>query len=67
MLTYFFIGKSAVTVQFTEGKFDGQYNPTIESCYKKTLKHGGVTYSINLVDTAGQVCKFIFDSIYNFL
>jgi len=42
-------------VQFVDNHFVESYNPTIENTFVKELKYKGVNYSIELVDTAGQV------------
>jgi len=48
-------GKSSICVQFVDNHFVESYNPTIENTFVKELKYKGVNYSIELVDTAGQV------------
>jgi Ras family protein len=49
------VGKTAVTIQFTEQRFAENYNPTIENTFKKSINHRGHTYLADIVDTAGQV------------
>lgn len=44
-------GKSAVTIQFAENHFAEAYNPTIENTFHKTLKHKGVEYELEIIDT----------------
>jgi small GTP-binding protein len=48
-------GKSSICVQFVDNHFVESYNPTIENTFVKDIKHKGVNYAIELVDTAGQV------------
>jgi Ras family protein len=48
------VGKSAVTIQFAENHFAEAYNPTVENTFHKTLKHKGVEYELEIIDTAGQ-------------
>ncbi|ELR24800.1 Rasrelated GTPase [Acanthamoeba castellanii str. Neff] len=48
------VGKSAVTIQFSENHFAEAYNPTIENTFHKTLKHKGTEYELEIIDTAGQ-------------
>ncbi|CAF3994874.1 unnamed protein product [Rotaria magnacalcarata] len=47
------VGKSALTVQFVEGKFIGKYDPTIEDCYRKQIEIDGVDCMLEILDTAG--------------
>eukprot|EP01080_Neovahlkampfia_damariscottae_P010422 gene10422-2949_t len=48
------VGKTSLTVQLTENRFDSEYNPTIEDTYTKQMKIDDVKYSLNILDTAGQ-------------
>ena len=48
------VGKSSLIVQFVENHFAETYYPTIESTFTKQLKHKGVDYIAEIVDTAGQ-------------
>eukprot|EP00005_Dracoamoeba_jomungandri_P005870 CAMPEP_0174260500 /NCGR_PEP_ID=MMETSP0439-20130205/9777_1 /TAXON_ID=0 /ORGANISM="Stereomyxa ramosa, Strain Chinc5" /LENGTH=184 /DNA_ID=CAMNT_0015344755 /DNA_START=69 /DNA_END=623 /DNA_ORIENTATION=+ len=48
------VGKSAITIQFTEGHFVEGYTPTIEHTFHKTIKYKGHEYEIEVIDTAGQ-------------
>lgn len=48
------VGKSAITIQFIQGQFMEQYDPTIEDKYHKTIVVDGDPVSIDVVDTAGQ-------------
>jgi len=54
------VGKSAITIQFTENHFVDSYNPTIENTFHKTIKHKGVDYECEIIDTAGQDESSIF-------
>lgn len=47
------VGKTALTIQFTEEKFVEDYNPTIESTHKKIFKHRNTFFTTNIIDTAG--------------
>lgn len=49
------VGKSAVTVQGCEHRFEASYIPTIEHTYKKVVTLQGVAYEVVVVDTAGLV------------
>lgn len=48
------VGKSSLTIQFVEGQFVDDYDPTIENTFRTNIKHRGQEYMIELVDTAGQ-------------
>ena len=48
------VGKSTVTIQFTENHFVEGYNPTIENSFHKTIKYQGEDFHLDIVDTAGQ-------------
>lgn len=48
------VGKTALTVQFTQQVFEDEYNPTIEDTYRKDVMIDGVTFTMNILDTAGQ-------------
>lgn len=49
-------GKTSLTQQFiTPPTYNEQYYPTIEATSNKTVKHHGVEYDCEIVDTAGQV------------
>jgi Ras family protein len=58
------VGKTAVTIQFTEQRFAENYNPTIENTFKKCIHHRGHTYMTDIVDTAGQDQFSIFQPRY---
>ena len=48
------VGKSAMTIQFINGLFVSDYDPTIEDSYTKTMTYQGQTYSVEILDTAGE-------------
>jgi Ras family protein len=48
------VGKTALTIQFTEERFVEDYNPTIESTHKRIFKHRRTNFTTNIIDTAGQ-------------
>ncbi|EFC47605.1 ras family small GTPase, partial [Naegleria gruberi] len=50
------VGKSAITIQFTQNIFDRQetYDPTIEDAYYCKRMIDGVGVELEIVDTAGQ-------------
>ena len=60
MCAYFRLcaGKSSLTVQFVENHFVESYYPTIENTFSKTIKYKGQEYTTEIIDTAGQVCRF---------
>ncbi|KAL0489004.1 Ras-like protein RHEB [Acrasis kona] len=58
------VGKTAVTIQFTESRFVENYDPTIENTFKKKINHRGTTYLTDIVDTAGQDQFSIFQPRY---
>jgi Ras homolog enriched in brain len=44
-----------MTVQFVESHFVESYYPTIENTFSKNIRYRGHEYSIEIIDTAGQV------------
>lgn len=48
------VGKSALTIQFVQGQFVKDYNPTIEDAYNKRFSVDGRIIQLNITDTAGQ-------------
>jgi len=48
------VGKSAITIQFIQGLFVEEYDPTIEDSYRKPCSVDGLSTVIDLLDTAGQ-------------
>ena len=56
------VGKSAITIQFCQKRFQDHYNPTIEDTYRKeiTVQCGKKdketkTFDLEILDSAGQV------------
>ncbi|KAK9461523.1 P-loop containing nucleoside triphosphate hydrolase protein [Lipomyces oligophaga] len=47
------VGKSAITVQFTQGVFLDSYDPTIEDSYRRVLEIDGRSCQLDILDTAG--------------
>eukprot|EP00277_Geminigera_cryophila_P004425 CAMPEP_0179430842 /NCGR_PEP_ID=MMETSP0799-20121207/15874_1 /TAXON_ID=46947 /ORGANISM="Geminigera cryophila, Strain CCMP2564" /LENGTH=253 /DNA_ID=CAMNT_0021207461 /DNA_START=200 /DNA_END=961 /DNA_ORIENTATION=- len=64
VLGFMGVGKSAVTIQFTEGHFAEPYSPTIENTFQKLIRHKGVEYQTDILDTAGQDEYQIFHTRY---
>ncbi|KAF2363284.1 Small GTP-binding protein domain [Trinorchestia longiramus] len=54
VMGYQSVGKSTLCIQFVEGHFVDNYDPTIENTFHKNLKVRGEDYTLELVDTAGQ-------------
>jgi len=48
------VGKSALTLRYTNDIFDEDYNPTIEDAYRKQIDIDGRTATLDILDTAGQ-------------
>ncbi|KNC71553.1 hypothetical protein SARC_15907, partial [Sphaeroforma arctica JP610] len=48
------VGKSALTVQFTQSTFVEEYDPTIEDTYRKQFVVDDLPVAVNILDTAGQ-------------
>jgi len=48
------VGKSSLVIQFIENHFVEAYYPTIENTFSKSVKHNGVDYDCDIIDTAGQ-------------
>lgn len=49
------VGKSYLTIRFTNGKFDeNAYDPTIEDQYNKSFELDGLALKLEILDTAGQ-------------
>ncbi|EAY19156.1 small GTP-binding protein, putative [Trichomonas vaginalis G3] len=48
------VGKSALTIQFVQGQFITDYDPTIEDAYKRPLNVDGESVQLDITDTAGQ-------------
>jgi small GTP-binding protein len=48
------VGKSALTIQFVQGYFITDYDPTIEDSYKRVLAVDSENVQLDILDTAGQ-------------
>lgn len=48
------VGKSALTLQFIQGQFVPDYDPTIEDAYRKPTTIDGSPLLLDVLDTAGQ-------------
>lgn len=48
------VGKSALTIQLIQGRFNASYDPTFEDSYTKLLNVDGTDIKLNILDTAGQ-------------
>jgi len=48
------VGKSCLTIQFTQNHFVKEYDPTIENSYRKQITLDDETCMLDILDTAGQ-------------
>eukprot|EP01120_Amphizonella_sp_Union-15-10_P005084 TRINITY_DN1581_c0_g1_i1.p1 TRINITY_DN1581_c0_g1~~TRINITY_DN1581_c0_g1_i1.p1 ORF type:complete len:213 (+),score=30.61 TRINITY_DN1581_c0_g1_i1:37-675(+) len=48
------VGKSAITIQFINRRFEDRYDPTIEDRYSKVIEYEGIQCFLEIFDTAGQ-------------
>lgn len=48
------VGKSALSIRFTNDHFHEDYDPTIEDAYRKRVKIDGRMAMLDILDTAGQ-------------
>jgi len=48
------VGKSCLTIQFTQNHFIREYDPTIENSYRKQLEIDEEPCTLDILDTAGQ-------------
>uniref|UniRef100_A0A6A7G5G3 Ras-like protein n=1 Tax=Hirondellea gigas TaxID=1518452 RepID=A0A6A7G5G3_9CRUS len=48
------VGKSAMTLQYVQGVFVMDYDPTIEDAYRKPVEIDGHSCMLDILDTAGQ-------------
>ena len=48
------VGKSALTLQYIQGQFVPDYDPTIEDAYRKHTQVDGNSLLLDVLDTAGQ-------------
>ncbi|KYQ90818.1 Ras GTPase [Tieghemostelium lacteum] len=58
------VGKSALTVQFTQGIFVDKYDPTVEDTYQKTLELDGDQVTVEVLDTAGSEVLVAMRELY---
>jgi len=58
------VGKSSISIQFTQGQFPDCYEPTIENTFSKKVTIKGTEYELLLVDTAGQDEYTMFPTEY---
>eukprot|EP01089_Gocevia_fonbrunei_P009012 TRINITY_DN2089_c0_g2_i1.p1 TRINITY_DN2089_c0_g2~~TRINITY_DN2089_c0_g2_i1.p1 ORF type:complete len:184 (+),score=30.10 TRINITY_DN2089_c0_g2_i1:68-619(+) len=47
------VGKSAFSIQFVQGHFIAEYDPTIEDSYRKQVTYEGHQVMLEILDTAG--------------
>jgi len=48
------VGKSCITIQFTQNHFVKEYDPTIENSYRKQVTIDEESIMLDILDTAGQ-------------
>jgi GTPase KRas protein len=48
------VGKSALTIQFTQSMFVEEYDPTVEDNYRKQTSVDDEVCMLDITDTAGQ-------------
>ena len=48
------VGKSAITIRYTQDTFLDEYDPTIEDSYRKAVTLNGQACLLDILDTAGQ-------------
>ena len=48
------VGKTCIILRYIRDKFDPTYIPTIQDVFSKSVDYNGQTYTLQLVDTAGQ-------------
>ena len=56
------VGKSTLTIQFVNGHFISEYDPTIEDNYRKIVEKDGKKVVLDILDTAapdGKLCMLI--------
>ncbi|KAJ3432497.1 ras-like protein [Anaeramoeba flamelloides] len=58
------VGKSAITIQFLQGKFVKKYDPTIEDNYRKTIIIDDKSTFLDILDTAGQEEYSSMEDVY---
>jgi len=47
------VGKSSITLRFTQGQFEEEYNPTIQETFFKTVPVDDKPATLEILDTAG--------------
>nr|AVV26984.1 GTP-binding protein Rheb isoform 1 [Peranema trichophorum] len=65
ILGYSCVGKSCLTQQFVEEKFQSAYNPTINHTFTKKVKARNEEFVLSILDTAGQDECSIFQPQYS--
>ncbi|CDW60153.1 GTP binding protein Rheb [Trichuris trichiura] len=71
IMGYRSVGKSSITLQFTENRFPDSYDPTIANnldvaAFSKEFEFRGRSYQLHLFDTAGQTLpRFEFRNIHS--
>jgi len=65
ILGYSCVGKSCLTQQFVEERFQSAYNPTINHTFTKKVKVRGEEFLLSVLDTAGQDECSIFQPQYS--
>eukprot|EP01132_Coremiostelium_polycephalum_P001307 gene1307-1649_t len=58
------VGKSALTVQFTQGIFIDKYDPTVEDTYTKSFELDGEQVCVEVLDTAGSEVLVAMRELY---
>ncbi|EFA78261.1 Ras GTPase [Heterostelium album PN500] len=58
------VGKSAVTIQYVNGEFVDQYDPTIEDMYRKVIEFNGDHIMLEIMDTAGTENFLVMRDLY---
>ena len=53
------------TVQFVQGIFVEKYDPTIEDSYRKVVESDGQQCMLEILDTAGTVCYYMYMYMYS--
>ncbi|EAY09955.1 small GTP-binding protein, putative [Trichomonas vaginalis G3] len=48
------VGKTCIVLRLTRSKFDPEYVPTIQDFFEKQLVLDSKSYTLNIIDTAGQ-------------
>jgi len=48
------VGKTCIVLRLTRSKFDSEYVPTIQDFFEKNMVLNNESYTLNIIDTAGQ-------------